>query len=203
MLFINNWATPLTNSAGTSATALSVSPAEAAKLGTIGAGEFYTATLAKVDEGAETAWEIVHITEVAGGTLTVERAQEGTTALTWSAGEVISVRLTAAGLASGSAPVVDIADTTFFPGAQHVGKYLRMTAEFSTIRINDQETADWPDGAEIEFRCAGSSLQIYAASGSAVNLYTSGSTIYTNDNMRIKKVADDDWDVIGNLVGGD
>ena len=42
-----------------------------------------------------TAWEIVKVTAVSTNTLTIVRAQEGTTAATWPVGTRIELRLTA------------------------------------------------------------------------------------------------------------
>ncbi|MGM0703891.1 MAG: hypothetical protein ACQEUG_16035 [Pseudomonadota bacterium] len=56
----------------------------------------YVLTLFRVDnDGNETAREIVHVTGAEGDVLTVERAQEGTTAQAWAVGEGVSQRLTA------------------------------------------------------------------------------------------------------------
>lgn len=41
------------------------------------------------DAATRTAIEIVYVTDIAGATLTVERAQEGTSALDWAAGDII------------------------------------------------------------------------------------------------------------------
>ena len=93
-LFINNWAATLALPAASADPELTIEPALAALLGTLTPGDHYAATLARVVEGAETAWEVVHITAITGGVLTVLRGQEGTTALDWAAGEGISLRVT-------------------------------------------------------------------------------------------------------------
>ncbi|MVW75400.1 collagen-like domain-containing protein [Pseudomonas xionganensis] len=92
--FLNNWSATLALPAAAAAPELTIEPAKAALLGTLTPGDHYAATLARVVEGAETAWEVVHITAITGGVLTVERGQEGTTALDWEAGEGISLRVT-------------------------------------------------------------------------------------------------------------
>jgi hypothetical protein len=99
-LTINNWATTLEAPAGSAALGLAVPAPDAARLGVIGPGDYYAATLSRVTSGVESAWEVVHITATGGGVLTVERAKEGTTALDWQAGEAISIRVTAALLQS-------------------------------------------------------------------------------------------------------
>ena len=57
--------------------------------------DWYLATLIGVTGTTETAWEIVKVTDVSTNTLTIVRAQEGTTAATWPAGTRIELRLTA------------------------------------------------------------------------------------------------------------
>ena len=57
--------------------------------------DWYLATLIGVTGTTETAWEIVKITDVSANTLTIVRAQEGTSAVTWPAGTRIELRLTA------------------------------------------------------------------------------------------------------------
>lgn len=94
-LIINNWATTLEAPAAAAATELNVPSPAAALLGSIGSGEYYGATLARVVGGAEVAWEIVHITGVSAEVLSVQRGREGTEALDWLAGESISIRVTA------------------------------------------------------------------------------------------------------------
>lgn len=94
-LFINNWSAVLTAPATASAVSLSVPLADAAKLTGLGAGDHYLLTLAALDgAGIEIAWEIVKVTGAAAGVLTVQRAQEGTTALEWTSASVISARAT-------------------------------------------------------------------------------------------------------------
>ena len=95
MQLINNWATTLEAPAAAAVTELTVPSPAAAQLGSIGSGENYVATLARVVGGVEVAWEIVHITGVSAEVLSVQRGQEGTEALDWLAGESISIRATA------------------------------------------------------------------------------------------------------------
>lgn len=94
-LFINNWSAVLTAPATASAVSLSVPLADAAKLTGLGSGDHYLLTLAALDgSGIEIAWEVVKVTASSAGVLTVQRAQEGTTALDWVSASVISARAT-------------------------------------------------------------------------------------------------------------
>ena len=84
-------------------------------------GDHFLATLILLDgNGAETAWEIVKCTARATDGLTIERAQEGTTARIWPAGTRIELRTTAGTLdsftdttqAAAAAPVQSVAGKT-------------------------------------------------------------------------------------------
>lgn len=96
--FINNWTATLTAPALSGDLALSIDPAKAALLTGLGSGDYYLLTLAEIVDDAETNWEIVKVTAVISGVLTVERGQEGTSAAAWSLDAYISARLTAAPL---------------------------------------------------------------------------------------------------------
>lgn len=93
--FINNWAAVLTAPALSGDLTLSINPAQAALLTGLGGGDYYLLTLAELVDDAETSWEIVKVTAVIGGVLTVERGMEGTTAAAWSVDAYISARATA------------------------------------------------------------------------------------------------------------
>lgn len=94
--FIDNWSASLLAPATASAVSLSVEPAKAALLTGLGSGNFYRLTLVEVDaSGTEIDWDVVQVTAVAGGVLTVARTG---TARSWVAGTLIEARLTAAGM---------------------------------------------------------------------------------------------------------
>lgn len=122
-LTLNNWATTLVAPAPAASPEMTVAAPEAARLGSVGAGDYYAATLARVVGGVEVAWEIVHVTGISAGVLTVERGKEGTAALDWLEGESISLRVTAGliqDLRTGtSAPV-----GRFGPPRPAVGQYI-------------------------------------------------------------------------------
>ena len=59
--------------------------------------DYYLVTLIGLNaNGQETSWEIVRVTAKASNTLTITRAQEGTTAQTWASATTVQMRLTAA-----------------------------------------------------------------------------------------------------------
>lgn len=101
-LFLDNWTTFLEAPAATADSTLSVGTEAAARLTGLVDGDFYAVTLSRIEEVEgqlrEIAWEVVHVTAKAGGGLTVLRGQEGTTAIDWLEGEMVSVRLTSAAL---------------------------------------------------------------------------------------------------------
>lgn len=114
--FIDNWSATLLAPITSTSLSLSVEPAKAALLTGLGGGAFYRLTLVEVDgAGAEVDWDVVHVTAVAGGVLTVTRTD---TARSWASGALIEARLTAAGMGelrdsgSGVAPE-DLAEVAF------------------------------------------------------------------------------------------
>lgn len=74
------------------ATSITLKTGDGAKFPALGAGDYFPATISKPDG----TFEIVRVTARSGDTLTVTRAQEGTTALAFNANSLIEIRLTAA-----------------------------------------------------------------------------------------------------------
>lgn len=94
-LFINNWQTSLLAPAAAGDLSLSVDPFWSEKLIGLGAGDFYLITAYQSE-----SVEIMRVTAQAAGVLTVVRAQEGTQALDFDAGDLVSANVTAATLES-------------------------------------------------------------------------------------------------------
>jgi hypothetical protein len=92
--FTNNATATLAASLSTSSTSITVTTSQGALFPTLGAGDYFHATLTNSSNNIE----IVKITARASDTLTAVRAQEGTTALTWNAADKIELRVTAAAL---------------------------------------------------------------------------------------------------------
>jgi len=80
-----------TLTASLSAGATSATVADGSKFGSPSGGDWQVAV---IDNG--TAFEIVHITARSGGTLTITRAQESTSAASWSIGDTVLAPVTAA-----------------------------------------------------------------------------------------------------------
>jgi hypothetical protein len=89
-LFANNVSTTVVSLSGTAGTSLVV--ASSAGVPVPAVGQDFRATLMRLSDGL---LEIVNVTAVAGTTWTIVRAQEGTTALSFAAGDKVELRLTA------------------------------------------------------------------------------------------------------------
>ncbi|MCK9988723.1 MAG: hypothetical protein AzoDbin1_05195 [Azoarcus sp.] len=94
-LFANNASTNLSLAVGTGDTSFTVVSGGGAAFPSPTGGDFFAATLAHLDvNGAEISREIVYCTARSVDTFTVTRAQEGTTALSLSAGDKVEARVT-------------------------------------------------------------------------------------------------------------
>jgi hypothetical protein len=96
VLYSNNATTTLSASLTSSATSLTVAAGGGALFPSITGSDYFYVTLSD----ALNNLEIVKVTARAVDTLTIVRAQEGTTARAYAAGDSISLRVTAAGLAN-------------------------------------------------------------------------------------------------------
>lgn len=94
LIFKNNFEVALAQPTTTSDTTITIRSGSG--FPTLGANERVVATI--VDAATGLQFEIVTVTAVVGNVLTVQRAQEGTTARAWAAGDLLSIRTTAASL---------------------------------------------------------------------------------------------------------
>lgn len=100
-VFKNNAYASLAAELSASGTLATLAAGQGARFPSPAGGDFFLATLILLDgNGAETAWEIVKCTARATDGLTIERAQEGTTARIWPVGSRIELRTTAGTLDS-------------------------------------------------------------------------------------------------------
>jgi len=99
-LFSNNASTTLASGISSSATSMSLTSGGGALFPAIadGSGNFFVVTLQHISGGAVTAYEIVQVTARSTDTLTIVRAQEGTTAQAWAAGDTCAMLCTAGSL---------------------------------------------------------------------------------------------------------
>ena len=94
LIFKNNFEVALAQPTTTSGTTITIRSGSG--FPTLGANERVVATI--VDAATGLQFEIVTVTAVVGNVLTVQREQEGTTARAWAAGDMLSIRTTAATL---------------------------------------------------------------------------------------------------------
>lgn len=87
----NNAISQLASSITPAETSITLKAGAGSKFPTLGAGDYFPCTISKADG----TFEIVRVTARSGDTLTVARAQEGTTALAFDANSLIELRLTA------------------------------------------------------------------------------------------------------------
>jgi hypothetical protein len=95
-LFTNNASAPIASSIIASSTSITVSSGQGAEFPTLTGADYFMATLVDTSNNLE----IIKVTARTGDTLTVVRAQEGTTARAYSAGSLLELRITAAVLNS-------------------------------------------------------------------------------------------------------
>lgn len=90
----NNASSTLTGSLTAIATTLTVDAGDGALFPTLSGGDWFPATLVKLVAGVP-VYEIVRVTARSSDVFTITRAQEGTTATTFSGGDRIELRATA------------------------------------------------------------------------------------------------------------
>jgi hypothetical protein len=95
LILKNNAIAKLNAGISTGATSLTLQAGQGALFPTLATGDWFPVTLLRSDN----TLEICRCTARAGDVLTVTRAQEGTAAITFSAGDRVELRLTAAAMA--------------------------------------------------------------------------------------------------------
>jgi hypothetical protein len=95
-LFLNNVTVTLEGAIDDNDTALTLEAGEGSILPAIASPDYVLLTMAVGFGGTETAWEIVKVVAhtAASTSITVERAQEGTTGLSWADGTKMQARFT-------------------------------------------------------------------------------------------------------------
>lgn len=100
-VFKNNAFASLAAELSAAGTLATLATGQGARFPAPSGGDHFLATLILLDgNGAETAWEVVKCTARATDGLTIERAQEGTTARIWPVGSRLEMRVTAGTLDS-------------------------------------------------------------------------------------------------------
>lgn len=216
--WINNWSSALTSALSAVGTVANVDPNAAARLTGFGGGNYFLLTLVGYDEtGNENAWEIVKVTGAAGGSLTIERAQEGTAATEWPVGSRIELRLTAGAVATirdtpgpagppgelAYSTVITEAGTSRAAALTDAAGYVRFTAATAkSYTVIAQATVAWAADTEIHGRNAGAAdLTLTPDAGVTLNAPFGGTlAIPTGGSFTLKRAAADEWDVIGQTV---
>lgn len=130
-LFTNNARSTLASGISNVATTIAVATGEGALFASPSGGDWQDITL---DDGVNI--EIVHLTARSGDTLTVTRAQEGTTGVAFSTGAKVEARFTA-GAAQSMVPAVQPFDVhAFYPGVP--------TASAKVLRVPVARAVSFP-----------------------------------------------------------
>lgn len=208
--FINNYGSTLASAIGPTATVLPLIAGGGAALTAAGIGGGTTVILTLVAASNPTTFEIVLATAVSGDNVTVTRAQEGTTALSWNPADLVNCQITAGGLAnfvSGAyvlsfatrqGAVVGIATDyqAFYPQLSANNTYtgtqafdgnvsVQATATFVTGNIDDVGT-----GGGVTLKYAGGSNGVATTSAGATvtgNLTVTGTGNFNTSSLRIKE----------------
>lgn len=130
-------------------TSLAVPAGAGALFPALAGNDYFYATL----QGAS-GFEIVKVTARAGDTLTIVRAQDGTTAKAFSAGDAVELRLTAAQLQEMiGVPVQNQQDANYtFTAADVGGTVIHTAAVAHTWTINSNANLALPVGSTIQLR---------------------------------------------------
>ena len=168
IIFANNATTTLAAPISAGSTTISVAPGTGALFPSPSAGQYFTLTL--LDAATQLVREIVFVTNRSTDTMTVTRAQEGTTAHSWLAGDYASNDWTAGG-ASAMVQVAQLqAQTTNFASATGTNT---ITASLTPAPVSYASI----EGSAIRIQAAG------ANTGSAtLNLNGLGAVTIVNPN---------------------
>jgi hypothetical protein len=106
--FSNNASAPLASGINNSVVALSVTTGQGNLFPTLSGSDYFYATLVDSSNNIE----VIKVTARSGDSMTIVRAQDGTTARSYAAGDKIEVRVTAAGLAAIQQEAIDGSTST-------------------------------------------------------------------------------------------
>lgn len=151
-LFTNGGFSTLASGIGSGDTSFSVASGHGSRFPTPTGGDYFVLTLTQAG-ATETSWEEVRCTARSGDTLTITRAQEGTSAAAWSAGDKVELRVTAAYLnrvsnaANGGGT-----DAVFYENDQTVNNDYTLTANKNAmsagpVTVTSGKTVTVPPGA--------------------------------------------------------
>ena len=104
-LFANNASSTLASAVNATDNTLVLASGEGTRFPAPSGEDYFLLTLTQ-GAGLESSWEIVKCTARAGDSLTVDRAQENTSGLVWSAGTKADLRITAAVMGTAITPTI-------------------------------------------------------------------------------------------------
>ncbi len=134
-LFFNNLGSNLSNPLAAGDQALTVTPGSGADFPSPSNGDFFLLTLIGVTQGEEGPWEIVKVTARSSDTLSIVRAQEGTSAQAWLAGTTLEARIT-----SGT---VDRFETAFSWGDHGTAGYMSSAGMANYFTSTEVQNMTW------------------------------------------------------------
>lgn len=181
--FTNNASSTLATSISASDTALTLTSGGGALFPSLGAGDYFYATLADSSNNLE----IIKCTARSGNNLTVVRGQDGTTGRAYIAGDKIELRPVAADFADIVTSIEDhIADPTAAHAATAISNTpaggIAATTVQAAINELDSEKFDKTGGAisgPVTVTVAGANNAVVGATGGALNY---GGQFTNNDN---------------------
>lgn len=122
----NNATSTLTSSISNSATSLTVQSGDAGRFPALSANDWFPLTVTDSNGNHE----VMRATARAGAVITVQRAQEGTSAIPFAAGSRVDLRPTAAALLGTASSEIDDAATKTSPANNDVFGFLDSTANY-------------------------------------------------------------------------
>lgn len=160
---------------------------------------------AKITQFATGQYEIVHITAISTNTLTVARAQEGTTALAFANGDDIELVDTAEMLRllqQSYRPVLDVTGTTRTLALIDAGRYLLCSnAAGCTMTVAAQASVAWPANCEIHGAGDLDATNFVQDTGVTIKVPAGfDSSVVAGCGWTLKREAENVWRLIGNLV---
>lgn len=129
VLFANNAASTLAAGIGTTTTVITLAAGEGAKFPSPGGSDWFPVVLQRIADYRQI--EIARCTGRTGDQLTITRAQEGTAALTFVAGDIVDLRLTAAAIAAINADLLDGEQGSFYRNASNLNAGILPAARFN------------------------------------------------------------------------
>ena len=156
------------------ATSITLTTGHGTRFPFLGAGDYFYATLIDTSNNLE----IVKCTARATDVLTVTRAQEGTTARAYSAGDRVEIRLTAQTFID-AVNVIEIGTTAQRPGSPSVG-YTRYNTDLNVVETYHGATKGWVPLTN-KFQATGGTESI--SGGYMYHVFTSSGTFTVQDGV--------------------